>query len=90
MHIIDTALSQAQRVLCVISPDYLALVEASPEWKVALQKDPVVVRPCKREGMLGILVAIDLSDCTDEELSVKACCGNRHKRTICCPDWSPK
>ena len=63
------AAAEADRIICVFSPDYLAALYTQPEWAVAFAKDPtgekgtllpVRVRECKLEGLLPQIVSIDL------------------------------
>jgi hypothetical protein len=65
----DRALKETQRVLLVLSPDFLASQYTAPEWAAAFAKDPagvqglllpVRVKPCKPEGLLAQVVYIDL------------------------------
>ena len=65
----DRALKETQRVLLVLSPDFLASQYTAPEWAAAFAKDPtgvqglllpVRVKPCKPEGLLAQVVYVDL------------------------------
>src|SRR4051812_35917812 len=61
----DNALKQAQRVVAVLSPGYLASEYAFSEWAVAFRGDPqgkgrqllpVRIEVCEIEGLLGPIV----------------------------------
>src|SRR5579859_5803179 len=65
----NTAITQATRMLAILSPDYLASEDTSSEWATAFNQDPtgklgtlvpVRVRPCDVKGLLGQIVYIDL------------------------------
>src|SRR3989440_459615 len=65
------ASKEADRVIAVLSPDYLIAEFTQPEWAVAFSKDPkgekglllpIRVRACELEGMLEQIVYIDLVD----------------------------
>jgi len=63
------ATAQAERVIAVLSPDYLESHFTQPEWAAAFAKDPtgekklllpIRVRECDLEGLLRQIVYIDL------------------------------
>ena len=63
------ATSEAERTIAVLSQDYLDALFTHPEWAVAFAKDPkgekhalvpVRVGECELEGLLSIIVYIDL------------------------------
>jgi hypothetical protein len=65
----DNALKQADRVILVLSPDYLEAAQTQPEWAATFVQDPtgthkkllpVRVRECQIEGLLRSIVYIDL------------------------------
>jgi len=64
------AATDAARTVAVLSPDYLQSAYAAPEWAAAFARDPrglqrtmvpVLVRPCRPDGLLAQLVHIDLT-----------------------------
>jgi tetratricopeptide (TPR) repeat protein len=68
---IDRATQEANRLLAVLSPAYLAATFPVPEWTAFFAKDPtgegrliipVRVRDCAAQGLLGQVVYIDLVD----------------------------
>jgi tetratricopeptide (TPR) repeat protein len=63
------AVTQAERTIAVLSPDYLNARYTQPEWAAAFAQDPtgqnglllpVLVRTCDVTGLLGPIVHIDL------------------------------
>ena len=63
------AATEANRTIAVLSPDYLNAEYTQPEWAAAFIQDPtgekgtllpVRVRPCELEGMLPLIIYIDL------------------------------
>jgi hypothetical protein len=65
------AKEEAQRIIAVLSPDYLNAEFTQPEWAAAFKADPtgrdrrlipVRVRDCQPEGLLEQIVYIDLVD----------------------------
>jgi tetratricopeptide (TPR) repeat protein len=65
----DRATKQCERVVTVLSPDYLSSRFTKPEWAAYFAQDPasdrhailpVRVRDCNVEGLLGPIVHIDL------------------------------
>jgi len=65
----DRAAKEAERMIAVLSPDYLAALFTQPEWAAAFAQDPtgekrmlvpVRVRDCKLEGLLAQIVYTDL------------------------------
>lgn len=74
------AAAEADRIICVFSPDYLSALYTQPEWAVAFAKDPtgekgtllpVRVRECVLEGLLPQIVYIDLVN-LDEPAAMRA------------------
>ncbi len=64
----DRATIQADRVIAVLSPDYLAGRYPQAEWSAALANGkllPVRVRECELKGLLGAVVYIDLGGLDD-------------------------
>lgn len=66
---ITQALTEAERVIAVLSPEYLAAKFTHPEWAAAFAEDPegkrglllpVRVKECDLEGLLKQIVYIDL------------------------------
>jgi hypothetical protein len=66
----------ADRIIAVLSPDYLTAEFTQPEWAAAFGKDPkgekglllpVRVRDCEPEGMLQLIVYIDLVNLEEEK-----------------------
>src|SRR5204863_8280120 len=66
----DEGVKTCQRVLAVVSPDYLAAEFTQPEWAAFFAKDPrgelglvvaVRISPCKVDGLLGTVRYIDLA-----------------------------
>ena len=70
---IDKALRQAQRVMLLLSPDYLEGKKRLQEWTAAYRTAdsqlllPVIVREVKADGFLGNLKTINLVGLTEEE-----------------------
>jgi serine/threonine protein kinase/V8-like Glu-specific endopeptidase len=73
---IDKALRQAERVLALLSPDYIASSVSSTEWANAFLRDPrgedsllvpVLIHPCTIEGLLSQLIYIDLTDLDEQK-----------------------
>jgi hypothetical protein len=69
-------LEDCERVLAVLSPDYLSSKFTAPEWAVALANDPtgvkgllvtVRVRPCEVKALLAQVVYVDLVGLTSEQ-----------------------
>lgn len=67
----NKASEEAERIIAVLSPDYLTAEFTQPEWAVAFDKDPkgekgvllpIRVRLCEPKGMLKPIVYIDLVD----------------------------
>jgi hypothetical protein len=67
---------KADRIIAVLSPDFLAADFTQPEWAAAFIKDPrgekglllpVRVRACKPEGILQGVIPIDLIDLEEEK-----------------------
>uniref|UniRef100_UPI001EF61417 FxSxx-COOH system tetratricopeptide repeat protein n=1 Tax=Frankia sp. Cj3 TaxID=2880976 RepID=UPI001EF61417 len=67
--VMERGVREADRVVAVLSPDYLASVYGTVEWQAAWASDPdgarrrlvpVRVRECTPEGLFGLLVWIDL------------------------------
>lgn len=67
---LDAALRQAERVLALLSPDYLKTGWSSAQWAYAFQQDPggeerrlipILIRPCRIEGLLSQVISIDIT-----------------------------
>ena len=70
----DRATIEADRVIAVLSPDYLAAPDPQSEWTAAFANGkllPVRVRECELKGLLGAVVYIDLVG-LDEPAAKKA------------------
>ncbi len=70
------AAATADRLIAVLSPDYLTSVFAQPEWASIFVQDPdglgrrlvpVMVRPCNPPGLLAAINHIRLTDLPEEE-----------------------
>lgn len=70
------AIQEADRVVLVLSPDFLRSEFTTAEWTAALAGDPtgnsrrllpVKVRPCRLEGLLGQVVHIDLVGASESD-----------------------
>jgi tetratricopeptide (TPR) repeat protein len=70
------AIQECEKILLVLSPDFLTSEFTSPEWAAFFVQDPagnnrkivpVRVRDCKPDGLLKPIVYIDLLDVTPEE-----------------------
>jgi len=70
------AITQSERTIAVLSPQYLSAEFTQPEWYAALRKDakgdagsliPVMVRECEPPGLLSALAYIKLVDAAEEE-----------------------
>lgn len=79
----------AKRTIAVLSPDYLTSQFTAPEWAAAFQQDatgaesllvPVLVRPCKPEGLLGPITYIDLVDLPEEAARQTLIAGVKKRR----------
>ena len=66
----QNAMTDAERTIMVLSPDYLNSAFAAPEWAGAFAEDPkglkrklvpVMVRDCQPQGLLGPIVHISLA-----------------------------
>ncbi len=86
----QTAASTAERTIMVLSPDYLKSQFTSPEWASAFASDPqglkrslvpILVRPCKVEGLLKPLVHINLSEVGEQQASKRLLAGVRSERS---------
>ena len=82
-------LKQAERVLAVLSPDYLSAVYTQPEWAAAFAQDPTGekllllparVRDCKLEGLLPQIVYIDLVGVDEAEAGERLLNGVKRER----------
>ena len=71
MHAIQTAVTESQRTIAVLSPDYMTSIYGEAEWRVAFAEDPtgerrrlipVRVSKFKPPGLLRTRVYIDLVD----------------------------
>jgi tetratricopeptide (TPR) repeat protein len=69
VHQMQNAISDAERTIAVLSPDYLTSRFTQPEWEAAFAQDPtgekgllvpVRVRQCEPKGLLPQIVYIDL------------------------------
>src|SRR5260221_529568 len=61
----DEALKKAERVIIVLSPDYLNAASTQTDWSAAIAQDPgtllpVRVRKCEPKGLLGPITCIEL------------------------------
>lgn len=61
----DEALKKAERVITVLSPDYLNAASTQTDWAAAFSQDPgtllpVRVRKCDPKGLLGPITCIEL------------------------------
>lgn len=72
------ASEEAERIIAVLSPDFLSAEFTKPEWSTAFANDPggekglllpILVRPCELKGMLRQIVHIDLV--TVEEIAAR-------------------
>jgi hypothetical protein len=70
------ATAAADRLIAVLSPDYLSSVYTQPEWASIFVRDPdgadrrlvpVVVRPCKPPGLLAAIASIRLAGLSTDE-----------------------
>jgi hypothetical protein len=85
------ALQSADRVIAVLSPDYLAARYPQPEWAAAFATDPegirkrlipVMVRRCEPDGLLSQVVQIRILDLDVAEATRKLLDGVRAGRAI--------
>jgi hypothetical protein len=69
------ASKEAERIIAILSPDYLTAEFTKPEWSTAFGNDPggekglllpIRVRQCEPEGMLKQIVYIDLVDLEEQ------------------------
>ena len=72
----DRAVKEAERVIVVLSSDYLDAKFTQPEWASFFRKDPtgeeglvvpVRVSECDVDGLLGPIIYIDLVGRTEED-----------------------
>ncbi|MCK5923098.1 MAG: toll/interleukin-1 receptor domain-containing protein, partial [Methylococcales bacterium] len=87
----QTALIQAERVILILSPSYLASAIDAPEWAVAFASDPagfnktvvpIKVKACKPQGFLQNIITIDLvgqGEVEAKKLLLTAISGRRRK-----------
>jgi tetratricopeptide (TPR) repeat protein len=98
----QNAVSDAERTIAVLSPDYLTSSFTQPEWEAAFARDPtgkkgllvpVRVRECNPKGLLPQIVYIDISGLLEETAAKDALlagvCRHRDKPTIK-PDFPPR
>jgi hypothetical protein len=90
-------LKKAERVLAVLSPDYLSALYTQPEWAAAFAQDPTGekglllparVRECKLEGLWPQIVYIDLVDVNEVEAAERLLNGVKRERAK--PATSPQ
>jgi hypothetical protein len=90
-------LKKAERVLAVLSPDYLSALYTQPEWAAAFAQDPTGekglllparVRECKLEGLLPQIVYIDLVHVNEAEAGERLLNGVKRERAK--PKTSPQ
>lgn len=83
------ASKEAERVIAVLSPDFITADFTQPEWATAFAKDPrgekglllpVRVKACEPEGMLQQIVYIDLVDAAESEAKRKLLDGVKTER----------
>ncbi|MDI5982535.1 toll/interleukin-1 receptor domain-containing protein [Amycolatopsis magusensis] len=83
------ALERAERVIAVLSEDYLAADFTQPEWAAAFAVDPVglqrtlipiMVRSCQPPALLNAIIHIKLYGMDEELASKKLLNGVFHKR----------
>ncbi|HKQ77770.1 MAG TPA: FxSxx-COOH system tetratricopeptide repeat protein [Blastocatellia bacterium] len=93
----DEGLQKAERVVAVISPDYLSSRFTKPEWAVAFAQDstgedhkllPVRVRECDLKGLLAQIVYIDLIGGDEAEAKDRLLNGVKRERAK--PATSPQ
>ncbi len=89
VHSMQEALIQAERLLAVLSPDYLTSRYAQPEWYAAFAKDslgdqglllPVKVRECEPEGLLSQVVHINLLGLSQADAEAALLAGAQRSR----------
>src|SRR5262245_57079672 len=85
----DDALQKSERVVAVLSPDYLSSQFTKPEWAVAFAQDstgeenkllPVRVRECELKGLLAQIVYIDLIGVAEAEAKGRLLSGVKRER----------
>jgi tetratricopeptide (TPR) repeat protein len=90
-------LKKAERVLAVLSPDYLSALYTQPEWAAAFAQDPTGekglllparVRECKLEGVWPQIVYIDLVNVNEAEAGERLLDGVKRERAK--PTTSPR
>jgi hypothetical protein len=83
------ASAEAQRMIAVLSPDYLAALYTQPEWAAAFARDPtgekglllpVRVRECDLKGLLRSIVYIDLLGLDETVAKERLLAGARFER----------
>jgi len=83
------ASGEAQRMIAVLSPDYLAALYTQPEWAAAFARDPtgekgtllpVRVRECDLKGLLPQIVYIDLVGLDETAAKERLLAGARFER----------
>lgn len=83
------AASEAERIIAVLSPDYLTARFTQPEWAAAFAQDPtgekgsllpVRVRDCTPQGLLPQIIYIDLVGLAEAETKAALLAGVRRER----------
>lgn len=96
VHEMDQAVKDAERTVCLLSPDYLASQFASPEWYAAFAHDPtgvkwklvlIRVRECELSGLLAQIVYLDLVGTDRQQAQTKLLQGVKPGRRK--PDIEP-
>lgn len=91
------AAEESERIIAVLSPDYLASKFTAPEWAAAFAKDPtgaqglvlpVRVRECELKGLLPQIVYIDLVGNNEADAKESLLSGIRRGRAK--PTTAPK
>jgi TIR domain-containing protein len=93
----QTAASEAERTLLVLSDDYLKSSFGRSEWAAAFAQDPtgasrrvvpVRVKPCEPDGLLRAIIFVDLVGLSDEDARARLLEGVDHDRAK--PETAPE
>src|SRR5437763_6435744 len=79
------AIDVSERIIGVLSPDYLKDAEIRPEWTIALRSQkllPVRVRECEPAGFLSLLAPIYLMELNERDARAALYSGVRHGRVM--------
>ncbi len=88
-HEMDEALRQTERIIAVLSHDYLNSTYAKSEWMAVFQRDPlgkqrillpIRIADCEVQGLLGMIIPIDLFGIDERTARKELLAGIRRER----------